>query len=167
MPSGKITNLVPLALNSWSKSGHSQWSCIKKNYLASSPSLSKLSLPSLFPLLIKVTPASQAASPNLHRLLFLVHFEIENCLARTYFSFWAKNNLPRSSVEQGSLGDRRSSPHHRPDLHQGQQVQRGLGQEMWQSANYFNQTWWLSRRTAALLSFNFSSPSIVKVSGIW
>ena len=45
--------------------------------LASSPSLSILSLPSLLPLWMKVTPASQAPRPNLHILLFTLPFTFQ------------------------------------------------------------------------------------------
>ena len=46
--------------------------CVSSN-LASSPNLSMLSLPSLLPLWMKVTPASQAPSPNLE-----IHAEVQS-----------------------------------------------------------------------------------------
>ena len=58
--------------------------CVSSN-LASSPNLSILSLPSLLPLWMKVTPASQAPSPNLE-----IHAEVQS-----YGGYLLTNNEAR------------------------------------------------------------------------
>ena len=60
VPSGKITNLVPLALNSYSKSGHSQWSCNKKEL----PSLLPQLVQALFALLVPSLDKGDSSKPS-------------------------------------------------------------------------------------------------------
>ena len=156
--------------------------------LASSPSLSILSLPSLLPLWMNVTPASQAPRPNLHILLLTLPFAFQQINTTNTNNIpqeihWIQNNKSKAEQQQNQNVFYHAPVYRRERFATGEAIfiigqisirdikssedwneqQMQFTENEWKNLG----TWWLRSNTAALSSRNFSSPSIVKVRDIF